>query len=69
MYNDLLKDPVLRKKIANIAENPCGDAIAELDEQDLNTLAGAGILAAVSSYLGNKGRYCTITKECQPNCN
>lgn len=68
MY-DLLKDPVLRAKIENIIENPSGDAIAELDEQDLNTLAGAGILAAVSNYLGNKGRFCTLTKECQSNCN
>lgn len=72
MYNDLLKDPVLRKKIANIAENPSGDAIAELDEQDLNTLAG-GIseyeIILVSMLLGNKGKYCTLTKECQPCCN
>ena len=69
MYNLLLKDPVLRSKIENIIENPSGDAIAELDEQDLNTLAGAGILAAVSNYLGNKGRFCTLTKECQSSCN
>ncbi|PRR83239.1 plantaricin C family lantibiotic [Clostridium vincentii] len=69
MYNTLLKDPVLRAKIKNIAENPSGDAIAELNEQDLNSLAGAGIYSAISAYLGNKGAFCTITKECQANCN
>ena len=70
MKNDLIKDPVLKAKIKNIQANPSGDAIAELTEQDLNALAGAGVTAAgLSSYLGNKGKYCTITKECQNNCN
>ncbi|PRR83233.1 plantaricin C family lantibiotic [Clostridium vincentii] len=64
MNNKLIKDPVLREKIKNIEEDPSGDAIAELTEQDLNSLAGTGYLSYLSVYLGNKGAYCTLTLEC-----
>ena len=69
MFNDI-KDPVLKEKLNKIEADPSGNAVEELTEQDLNTLAGAGIAAAgLSSFLGNKGKYCTLTKECQPMCN
>ena len=70
MKNDLIKDPVLKAKLEKIEADPSGNAIAELTEQDLNALAGAGVTAAgLSAFLGNKGRFCTLTKECQPMCN
>ncbi|GKX68943.1 plantaricin C family lantibiotic [Inconstantimicrobium mannanitabidum] len=66
---EVLKDPVLKAKLQNIMANPSGDAIAELTEQDMNTLAAAGWYSDFSNYLGNKGKYCTVTKECMPSCN
>lgn len=61
MKYDLIKGPVLREKVKNIAENPSGDAIKELTEQDINTLVGAGAWSDFSAFLGNKGAYCTLT--------
>ena len=69
MKYDLIKDPVLREKAKNLAENPSGDALRELSEQDLTALAGAGWWSDFSAYLGNKGAHCTVTVECMPNCN
>lgn len=40
----------------------------EIKEQDLTTEAG-GAWWNVSKNLGNKGKICTLTKECQANCN
>lgn len=41
------------------------DLIEEIDEQELEAaLAAAGI----SSWLGNRGRYCTVTVECMWVC-
>lgn len=67
---ETLKDPVLRAKIEGVMDNPSGDTVGELTEQDINTLAGAGIINdTLSKALGNQGRVCTLTKECQANCN
>lgn len=64
-----IKDPVLREKVNALMTNPSGDVAAELTEQDMEALSGAGWLADLSASLGNKGKYCTLTKECQPCCN
>lgn len=64
-----IKDPVLRAKVHSIMENPSGNAAAELTAQDMDALAGAGWIADLSASLGNKGSFCTITKECQACCN
>lgn len=63
---EVLKDPVLKVKAQQPVNNPSGDAADELEEQDMNTVTGAG--GGFSAFLGNKGKYCTITKECMPIC-
>ncbi|WP_455119653.1 plantaricin C family lantibiotic [Rothia dentocariosa] len=46
--------------------------LEELAEQDLAQVnggtAGAIVYVAVSVGLGNKGWFCTVSKECQNNC-
>ncbi|WP_282035079.1 plantaricin C family lantibiotic [Metabacillus indicus] len=51
------------------AANPAGDILAELNEQDLAAIAGGCDWWNVSCNLGNQGGFCTLTKECQKNCN
>lgn len=71
-YIDEIKDPVLRAKVSAIMENPSGSVAVELTEQDMEALSGAGVKewwAGVSASLGNKGSFCTLTKECQACCN
>lgn len=60
---------MLREKVSTIMENPSGNVAVELSEQDMEQLAGAGWYADLSASLGNKGKYCTVTKECQSCCN
>lgn len=64
-----IKDPVLREKVNTLMTNPSGNVSVELTEQDMEALAGAGWYADMSASLGNKGSYCTLTKECQACCN
>ncbi len=64
-----IKDPVLRKKLDILMNDPNGSVSVELTEQDMEALAGAGWYADASAALGNKGSYCTLTKECQACCN
>lgn len=61
-----LKDPILKSKAKNYIDNPSGDTLKELTDQDMNVLAAAG--GGLSNWLGNKGKYCTITKECMLIC-
>lgn len=61
---EILKDPVLKEKVQNYITNPSGEALKELTEQDMNALAGAGWYNDLSNWLGNKGKYCTVTVEC-----
>lgn len=63
-----IKDPVLRAKVELIMNDPSGNVSVELSEQDMEALAGAG-KKNISAALGNKGHFCTITKECQACCN
>lgn len=64
----MIKDPVLRAKVGAIMNDESGSVAIELTEQDMEALAGAGWLN-ISARLGNKGRFCTITKECMACCN
>jgi hypothetical protein len=48
--------------------------IEEINEQDMDEMYGGGVTATLttikaSPVLGNHGYVCTLTKECQPNCN
>ena len=63
-----IKDPVLRQKM-EILTDPKASVSIELTEQEMEALAGAGWYADLSASLGNRGSYCTITKECQACCN
>ncbi len=66
-----IEDPELKSRFTNYVENPCSDTLKEVMELDMMQ-AGAGETASVygiSAWLGNKGNYCTLTKECQANCN
>lgn len=44
--------------------------LQELSEQDFEGVAGACSTNTftLSDYLGNKGGWCTLTVECQKNC-
>ncbi|SEL83110.1 Lantibiotic alpha [Butyrivibrio sp. ob235] len=63
-----IKDPVLRQKM-EILTDPNANVSIELTEQDMQALAGAGWYSEMSAALGNRGSYCTLTKECQACCN
>ncbi|HLQ98444.1 MAG TPA: plantaricin C family lantibiotic [Candidatus Dormibacteraeota bacterium] len=41
----------------------------ELNDDDLLEVNGGCPWWNLSCHLGNKGKLCTVTKECQRNCN
>ncbi|MEU9857301.1 plantaricin C family lantibiotic [Streptomyces sp. NPDC047974] len=46
--------------------------IEEISEQDFDGVAYGACSTntfSLSDFLGNQGGWCTLTKECQPNCN
>ena len=47
--------------------------IEEINEQDMDEAYGGTSITVTTIWasppLGNKGYVCTLTKECQPNCN
>lgn len=47
--------------------------LEEIQEQEFDAvgarLACSTNTFSLSDYLGNKGGWCTLTVECQPNCN
>ncbi|CAI8703095.1 mersacidin/lichenicidin family type 2 lantibiotic [Bacillus pseudomycoides] len=63
------KNPVLRSKNEDAPNHPAG----EVDSNEIKALFGAGegdvTPEGLSSWLGNKGGYCTLTKECMSSCN
>ncbi|AUJ60257.1 MULTISPECIES: plantaricin C family lantibiotic [Bacillus] len=71
----ILKTPELKvTKDLNLID-PCGDVLEEIKEHEVSgafntwnttTTSLGGIL--VSEVLGNKGKVCTGTKECQGTC-
>lgn len=45
--------------------------LEEIQEQDFDGVAYGACTTntfSLSDWLGNKGGWCTLTKECQPNC-
>ena len=58
-------------------DNPCGNVLEEISEQDMDLQVGGTLPTVtvslcgfvVSKPFGNKGRFCTLTKECQACCN
>ncbi len=61
-----MKNPVLRNKLNQVDSNPAGNIMEEISQQEMIEVAAGGSL---SSFLGNKGKYCTLTVECMPSCN
>jgi hypothetical protein len=46
--------------------------LEEIEEQDFDGVAYGACTTntfSLSDSLGNSGGWCTLTKECQPNCN
>lgn len=64
-----IEDPKLREKFGAFIDNPNGDTLKEVMDMDVAGAGAEGRLFGLSAYLGNKGRFCTLTKECQANCN
>lgn len=63
---EMLKNPVLRFKYSMDEHNPAGDLLVEVTEQDFASNISGGY---DSEGLGNQGKYCTLTRECQRICN
>lgn len=40
----------------------------EISDQDVQAFLAGGAASGISSWLGNNGRYCTLTKECMRFC-
>ncbi|NFA60701.1 plantaricin C family lantibiotic [Clostridium botulinum] len=62
----MLKNPVLRNKFSNNEENPAGDLLVEVSEQDFSLNISGGY---DSKGLGNTGKRCSWSRECQRLCN
>ncbi|MED1739153.1 plantaricin C family lantibiotic [Bacillus swezeyi] len=70
----MLRDPLARNS-TNLPENPVGNILEEIDNNDL-LLAGGDVegqslivdTKLLSAFLGDKDGVCTITKECQQWC-
>ena len=64
---NMWRNPVLRSQNETVAGiHPSG----QVNEKDLMALFGAGDVKeeGLSSWLGNNGKYCTLTVECMPTC-
>lgn len=64
---NMLKNPVLRNKSSNNEKNPAGDLLIEVSEQDFSLYAGKSGYDSVK--LGNSGKSCSLSRECQRICN
>lgn len=65
-----IEDPKMRTKFAEYTANPCSDTLKEVVDLDMMQAgAGEATVYGISAWLGNQGAVCTITKECQANCN
>lgn len=67
----MIKNPIKRQN-SNI-KLPCGDTNVEITEnQGLDVTGGTfspgTISISLSAYMGNNGKVCTWTVECQSNC-
>jgi len=62
----MLKNPILRNSLNTELDNPAGNILQEIEEIDMHDVSGGTF---ISCFLGNKGKYCTLTVECMPSCN
>lgn len=62
----MLKNPILRNITNAGINNPAGNILEEIAEIDMHDVSGGTF---ISCFLGNKGRFCTLTVECMPSCN
>ncbi|MFE5492207.1 plantaricin C family lantibiotic [Streptomyces virginiae] len=67
------KRPREPKKRSSLMHNRNVDILEEINEQNLDGLSAGTIFETVtytvaSWALGNNGRLCTVTVECQKNC-
>ncbi|GIN69389.1 MULTISPECIES: plantaricin C family lantibiotic [Bacillus] len=60
------KNPVARMNSQIVS--PAGDLMDELSDSEMEMLAGGCEWYNISCKLGNKGQWCTLTKECQRSC-
>lgn len=73
---NFLKNPVLRNKVQCELVDPCSNVLEEIKEhEECSIAAGTGTMPTctywynvTSVVLGNKGKVCTATVECQNNC-
>lgn len=67
---ELLKNPVLRHKLAAAVDHPAGGVLEEIAEHEAYVfeLTAGAEAAGLSERLGNKGYVCTLTRECQWIC-
>jgi len=64
------RDPVMQNKVLNTVNSNTNNILDEISEIEENIQGGCSTNTfTLSDYLGNKGGWCTLTKECQPNCN
>ncbi|MCB2356540.1 plantaricin C family lantibiotic [Clostridium estertheticum] len=75
----MIKNPIMRTKLHQIEEFPCGDLFEEINENSMtmDAVNGGGWVSTIlqgtvgclASYaLGNQGKICTWSVECQNNC-
>lgn len=57
-----------KEKVEKLQKTEQETLLKEIEEQEMNGEVG-GAWWNISKNLGNQGRFCTITKECQGNCN
>lgn len=74
---NFLKSPVIRSKVQCELADPCSNVLEEIKEHEECSIAGGTMLTTkgyhdgyiiASALLGNKGKVCTATVECQNNC-
>lgn len=67
---ELLKNPVLRHKLAAPVDHPAGFVLDEVAEHEacVRELTAGAAEVDLSKRLGNTGSFCTLTKECQWIC-
>ncbi|WP_117149575.1 lichenicidin alpha family lanthipeptide [Paraliobacillus zengyii] len=53
------------KQKKNLSEEMKEEYLRELDQFENVNVSGGGL----SSWLGNDGRFCTLSVECMPSCN